>query len=362
MGRQMPWWLAEITRREDDLDRARRSRTAAGVGAIVAVMCALDIVVGVVSHGLTLVTGVLIVALLCTSVAWWLARRGHPTVAGLLIAVVALVVLSVGVLLTDSVGTWPTGVPVTALILVFVLPLRWSPAVLLLSGVWLLLFIPLGRRVTQQSVSSGDLLRDTAIVTLASVAVGIYGALSLAQVERARRLAQTEADRAAELAELDALTGMRNRRAEGVELPALLQHHLERGDVLSVAMFDVDGFKAVNDRWGHDVGDQVLRLVAQIIFAESRRGDAVVRHGGDEILLALAGTDRADATLMCERIRRAVAAHEWSAHGLGDVQVTVSAGVADSTEGSDWPVLVRVADRRLLSAKRAGRNLVVAQG
>lgn len=359
MSKPRPWWVVEALRHEDDLDRSRRSRTAAGVSAIISVMCALDIVVGLIAHGFTTVTVLLLAALACTLVAWRLAHREQPTLAGLLIAGVAFVVLFGGALLTDSIATWPIGVPVTALIMVFVLPLRWAPTVVVVSGACLWLFIPLGRQVTVQEVSPADLVRDSAIATLATVTIGVYGALSLVAVERARRQAQTQAAAAVELADRDGLTGLLNRRAEQEQLPALLRQARAQGQVMSVAMIDVDAFKDVNDRWGHATGDDVLRTVAQVVFAQSRRSDAVVRHGGDEFILVLGDTGREDALVVCERIRQTVASHVGQENGA---RVTVSIGVADSTESTDWPDLVRRADVRLLLAKREGRNQVVGQG
>ena len=163
-----------------------------------------------------------------------------------------------------------------------------------------------------------------------------------------------------ELAEVDPLTGLRNRRFVDARLDALLVQVVDLGAPLTVALLDLDHFKAVNDTWSHDVGDMVLCRVARLL-ERSLIGvpdGAVARMGGEEFLLVLPGVAEADALL--EDVRQAVADAGW--HDLvGALAVTISIGAAiaprDGTVRSD---LLRHADRNLYAAKRRGRDRVVA--
>ncbi len=132
------------------------------------------------------------------------------------------------------------------------------------------------------------------------------------------------------------------------------------GQLLSVAMLDVDGFTAVNDTLGHDAGDVVLREIAALVAHESRHADTLVRHGGDEFLLAMPGVARRDAAVLCERLRGVVELHDWRGQ-IGQLpSPTLSIGIADTSECGEWGTLVVAADARLLQAKNRGRNRVEA--
>jgi diguanylate cyclase (GGDEF)-like protein len=124
---------------------------------------------------------------------------------------------------------------------------------------------------------------------------------------------------------------------------------------------DLDHFKEVNDRFGHETGDRVLQTVAELLRAQCRATDLAVRYGGEEFLLAFAGTDTAAALPLAERIRQLIASQAWS--GLApELDVTSSLGLADASEALDAPALLTLADRRLYAAKSGGRNRVVAIG
>ena len=163
------------------------------------------------------------------------------------------------------------------------------------------------------------------------------------------------------LALTDPLTGLANRRAFQEALEAELARVARHGRPAAVLLLDLDHFKAVNDTWGHAVGDEVLAGFAQILRRGCRRGDLAARIGGEEFALLLPATGLAPALAVGERIRRAT---EWRPLGRSaQVPVTVSVGVA-STEGLPAPPdtleLVPRADAALYRAKGEGRNRVVA--
>jgi diguanylate cyclase (GGDEF)-like protein len=158
----------------------------------------------------------------------------------------------------------------------------------------------------------------------------------------------------------DPLTGLFNRRA----LDALLQREVTQrqrhGLPLSVVFFDLDRFKALNDRLGHAAGDAALRHAAQTIAGACRDGDTVARIGGEEFCVLLPYTDAIGGTLMAERMRGTLeaATFRWGAELL---HVTASFGVASAEAGNeDAAHLLARADHAMYAAKSSGRNCVVA--
>lgn len=181
--------------------------------------------------------------------------------------------------------------------------------------------------------------------------------------ELTKKLAEAN-DQLERLARTDALTGLANKRA----LEEALNRDLSRADRdktnLSVAVVDVDHFKQVNDRWGHQVGDVVLSRVAQILATNVRTGDLATRYGGEEFVLILPGTNAFGAKLAAERIRR-VLSNTTLQGPDGPFQVTASFGVASvcgpgcARSAKD---LIERADAALYAAKRNGRNRVLMDG
>lgn len=172
----------------------------------------------------------------------------------------------------------------------------------------------------------------------------------------ARALALAEVSR---LATTDGLTGLANRRELEESSARAIQEALRYGHPLSIVITDVDHFKKVNDTYGHQVGDEVLRSVAHALRAEGRGTDVVGRYGGEEFVLVLGGTRIDGARELAERVRRRLEANavETSA---GPVQVTLSLGVATlGAHGNTLAMLVEAADAALYEAKRSGRNRVV---
>ncbi len=169
-----------------------------------------------------------------------------------------------------------------------------------------------------------------------------------------RHAASIDRDAFYEQATHDPLTGLANRQylADAARSLCALDDRSARASVAAL-MVDIDRFKAVNDNLGHVAGDEVLRLVAQSIVAGSRRGDIVVRYGGEEFLVLLSGVDLAIARSVAERIRKAVAAPA----GEGP-RVTATVGVALRNRGEPFDHLVERADKAMYLAKAQGRDQV----
>ncbi len=127
---------------------------------------------------------------------------------------------------------------------------------------------------------------------------------------------------------------------------------------LSILFFDIDHFKKINDTYGHDVGDMVLKKVANKINKNVREGDTVARWGGEEMVASLLGANEEDAKDKAERIRKKIEQLEFE--GKPDLKVTISIGIAKNFENSTAKDLLKNADLALYEAKRSGRNKVVA--
>ena len=165
-------------------------------------------------------------------------------------------------------------------------------------------------------------------------------------------------ERALKIALKDPLTGVNNRAM----LSAQLKHHISLAQrqlsPLSLLIIDIDHFKAVNDRFGHIVGDVVLTQIAQQIVKCTRTSDGVYRYGGEEFVVILPNTATAGAELLAERIRGEIAAMEVESLPPKE-RVTASLGVAHFVAGESHGELMQRADDLLLIAKRRGRNRVV---
>jgi diguanylate cyclase (GGDEF)-like protein len=161
------------------------------------------------------------------------------------------------------------------------------------------------------------------------------------------------------LARTDSLTNVANRRAILEYGAQQLRECRQRKGSMSIVALDVDNFKAINDRFGHDAGDQVLRKVSSMFAANIRKADMIGRLGGEEFLIVLPGYDAEEAAAVADRLREMLARTVMSEIAPG-VRVTSSFGVASLVDaGNDFSELLRHADRRLYRAKDVGRNKVV---
>jgi diguanylate cyclase (GGDEF)-like protein len=159
-------------------------------------------------------------------------------------------------------------------------------------------------------------------------------------------------------ASTDELTALPNRRGLLAAAQELIDRNARTREPLTALMFDLDHFKSINDRFGHHVGDEVLRLFGAVARANMRASDLIGRLGGEEFFALLPGTI-SDAAIVAERVR---AAFEVAAVSVGgcDAGATVSTGVASGAPGTDVTALLIRSDAALYRAKAKGRNRVEA--
>ena len=164
--------------------------------------------------------------------------------------------------------------------------------------------------------------------------------------------------RLAEEARTDPLTRLLNRRGFDEHASRELAHAARAGQSIALATFDIDHFKAINDQWGHVVGDRVLVHMARVLAGESRQIDIAARLGGEEFAVLMPACDEAGAEAFAERVRRALAA----TGGVDLPEVRVSAGVTATASALDVTCMLERVDDALYAAKRAGRDRIVAYG
>jgi diguanylate cyclase (GGDEF)-like protein len=202
--------------------------------------------------------------------------------------------------------------------------------------------------------------------TLAEVHPLAFLAGSLVQMANSLALALLITYRLADdlrrLASLDALTGLLNRRSFEQEATRMLARAARSGETVALMMIDVDFFKAVNDVYGHQAGDEVLCRGAALMTSVVRTGDCLTRYGGEEFCILLAGVGEEPARVLAERLRLSYEAMRVGWHG-NDLLGTISIGIADSAHvGVALGALVAAADQALYRAKVNGRNRVLLYG
>jgi diguanylate cyclase len=175
---------------------------------------------------------------------------------------------------------------------------------------------------------------------------------------------QTNLDRAEEAGLRDVVTAVGNRRFFDACLVEEVERARRASDDLCLALADIDKFKRVNDRFGHLVGDRLLRLFANILVQNVRRQDKVARFGGEEFALMFPGARLVDAISAVERIRLILESKQWTIEASGERvgKVTASFGVARLRANESANDLLQRVDQRLYEAKAQGRNRVVADG
>jgi diguanylate cyclase (GGDEF)-like protein len=177
--------------------------------------------------------------------------------------------------------------------------------------------------------------------------------------QRLEQLVEARTQELQLLASTDELTGILNRRRILEVAAEECQRVARYPETLCFAMFDIDHFKLINDRFGHSVGDQALRLVAGAAKSQLRLQDRMGRYGGEEFLIVFPETSLEGAARVTERVRTAIEAlgpHE----GILRASLTVSAGVAEVARGETLDDVLRRVDAAMYRAKAAGRNQIVS--
>ena len=170
---------------------------------------------------------------------------------------------------------------------------------------------------------------------------------------------RTNVEQAIEMAVVDALTGLNNRRYFDMHLSSLLDQAAQEAKPLSMLVLDIDFFKKINDTYGHDAGDEILRALAGRMRRAVRSVDLVCRLGGEEFVIVMPDTAIDVAGRVAERVRRAVEAEPFNVkEGQMAVPVTVSIGIADRGTDANPDFIYKSADKALYESKATGRNKV----
>nr|WP_320136327.1 GGDEF domain-containing protein [uncultured Amphritea sp.] len=155
----------------------------------------------------------------------------------------------------------------------------------------------------------------------------------------------------------DSLTSLPNRAGYDEQLHAEFERWKRYGQPFSLAVADLDLFKRINDTYGHQAGDKVLRLIASILTKQSRSTDFVARYGGEEFVILMPGTTAKQAMVAVDKVRQAVAQSPFNFHG-DPVQITLSLGLTEVRSNDSIDNLFSRADKALYTAKRLGRNRI----
>lgn len=256
--------------------------------------------------------------------------------------------------LSAGLGGYVMWLPQTYILAALVLPGRWSLLVSL--GVYALLLVPGVMFWSSEAIppavkaSFGNTIVQMYLLHAALIA---FFAL-LGRAMEAYATAERQLEHNARLAHSDALTGLANRRQLMDWLERATQDSTRTGEAFSVLLFDLDHFKGVNDTFGHDTGDDVLRFTAQVARTVMRDQDRLGRWGGEEFMVILPDCDERGAERIAVRLQWAMGARPHPRAGA----ITVSCGVAARRPGEDASDVLRHADEALYAAKREGRNAV----
>ena len=204
------------------------------------------------------------------------------------------------------------------------------------------------------SARTGPYLRNTLVAAILTLLLA--GALTVRLTRPLDRMVGDLSERA----ERDELTGLANRRTLDERLGEEVDRARRYDTHVTLVLIDIDDFKRVNDRHGHQCGDDVLRVVGAVLSQSLRELDLAARYGGEEFALVLPGTVVEGARRVAEKIRVAVAAVEIPAPSSERIRVTASFGMAEFPAFQSVAELIAEADRCLYEAKRHGKNRVMA--
>jgi diguanylate cyclase len=160
----------------------------------------------------------------------------------------------------------------------------------------------------------------------------------------------------------DPLTGIANRKSFDTEIARAIQQSADSGEPMSLLMCDIDHFKVFNDTWGHQTGDQVLRLVANCLSENVKGRDTAARYGGEEFAVIVRGAALGGAVVRGDQMRLAVQSKKLVKKSTGDIlgTITISVGAAEIGPGDTTASLIQRADACLYAAKNTGRNRVMS--
>jgi diguanylate cyclase (GGDEF)-like protein len=216
------------------------------------------------------------------------------------------------------------------------------------------------------AVINDDLNPKSVVSELASIAKVMLQSTRIIAEEMNRkesltRILEANLADAQRSAQIDYLTGLPNRRAFEAFLKSELELAATRGEAICVAFVDLDHFKAVNDSHGHEAGDQVLRVVGQILATISDDKCHVARHGGEEFVVLFRGKSLQEAAAVLDNAREALAS--WNLIGkLPPLHVTFSGGISDISAFATIGDALKAADEALYAAKSSGRNRISLAG
>jgi diguanylate cyclase (GGDEF)-like protein len=385
--------LTEVSHADAGIARQGRILTSLVLGLIAIGVVFLPLVWLLPDPGPTLLAVSVAIVLFLAIVR--VLRGGRVLLGSVLILVTYLLALIVGVLASDRVGNGPQFVALAVTMAGATLGVRQVLVTLACALATLGLLYTVNLNAGGQTVQVSTLIMYAALMCILTAVVSAVtgsavrraltaedGALLRSERlarelrEANRTLEQRVADRTAELecaltnqtalasqlAELslrDPLTGLHNRRHLDAEVVRMFEGSVRYERPICLALLDLDSFKTINDRFGHETGDEVLRRVARILVECTRAADLVVRYGGEELALVMPDTPMDAAVEVCERIREQIIAEPWDEVARG-LTVTTSVGVSDGRGQNTVWHLFRAADRRLYAAKAAGRNRVIA--
>ena len=292
---------------------------------------------------------------------WWGVRPFVRELLMMLACIIAPSSMILGVLLNpgSDLGTNRGALTIILLFITVVVRLRfWFAAVACFALVALQLVAPLALGVPVPGNGVLSLITIAATLTANYTLEREYRVNYLQRLQGRIQGAQLSAmvEQLHDLSQRDPLTGLSNRRA----LDSLVDDLCARGETFSVILVDVDGFKAFNDYYGHQVGDDALRRIAAMLRASLRfTADRIARMGGEEFAVVLPQTTLDDARTMAERMRKSILELQipHTKSPTGNV-LSISAGVSASAGDRAWAEVIAEADKALYRAKVAGRNRV----
>lgn len=237
--------------------------------------------------------------------------------------------------------------------------LRWDPRVTLAAGLVAMLQysgVSTAAKVIWPAATTDDVLMFGRFLGAQQAGrvmiLAIFTGMCVAIVQRSMRLRISSTH--------DPLSGLMNRAYLEERVANDIARSRRTGTPLCIAVLDVDNFKTINDRFGHEIGDTALRILGGVLRRAIRRSDLAGRWGGEEFVIALPDTWLPEAFGKVEQLRLEVASHVIVLPGGEELRLTVSGGLADThADGQTVEDLINAADTRMLQAKREGRNRVV---